>query len=128
MDIFGIISIIILVSIAFYAAGLISMAIHINAKNRLKPKEKPQTKNTLYADRVINAAIQIYCNYNESKIIRPGQQDKQKRTRQGEAIQEALNLIGSAHNYFDILDSDRAKEKTKKPPLVITRPTGLNIN
>ena len=127
-----IIILVIAVFFVSFSVGAIGMAGYKNkeaeAFKKLHPIEKPRTIDTLYADRVINTASMIYCNYNESKIIRPGHQDKEKKQRQGEAIQEALNLVRSIYNYFDILDNEKEEEKPKNTPLVISRPNDLNIN
>ena len=75
-------------------------------------ENKPATKDTIYGERVIKIAAQIYCNYSDSRIIRPGVGPHAKKPRYGEAIQEALNLVGSANNYFDLIDKgDQPKKK-----------------
>ena len=109
METLGIISFIVISVIISFLIGLAAMARY--KQNERKPIEKPQTKNTLYAERVINAATQIYCNFNETKILRIGVQDKQKKQRQGESIQEALNLIGSIDRYFDMQDAEPPKKE-----------------
>jgi hypothetical protein len=108
MSIFGIISAIVIVSIIVFLLGAMAMAKYLRSRNKTMI-EKPRTIDTPYAIHVINTAAQIYCNYNESKIIRPGQQQKQKQERQGEALQEALNLVGAAYKYFDLTDSEEGK-------------------
>lgn len=116
MSIFGIISIIVTASIIFFAIGAVLMSRYINSKPEPQPAKMP-TRETVYAAHVVNTAAQIYCNYSESKIIRPGQNNQSKKDRQGEALQEALNLVGAAYRYFDIIDSD----ETKKPK------TGIHV-
>ena len=70
------------------------------------PIEKPPTRNSIYADHVINTATHIYCNSNESKIIRLGVSAKPKNDRYGEALNEAFNLVNRAYSVFDKLDQD----------------------
>jgi hypothetical protein len=83
-----------------------------SAKDKMKPLVScPPTRETLYADHVINTAAQIYCNYNESKIIRPGASTQPKKQRCGEALQEALNLVGAAYRYFDMKDMEDNNSK-----------------
>jgi hypothetical protein len=110
----GTIALIIIISIIAFVIGLAAMARYKQEKP--KPIEKTPTKYTLYADHIINAATQIYCNYNESKIIRPGSSPQLKKDRYGEALQEALNLVGAAYHYFDLMDSDE-KPAVQKPDL-----------
>lgn len=101
----GTIAFIIIIAIIFFMIGAAGMAGYKN--KAAKPViEQPPTKYTTYANQVINVAAMIYCNYNESKIIRPGATTKLKQDRIGEALQESLNLVGSAYAYFDDLDSD----------------------
>ena len=109
MSIFGIISLIIIVFVIAFLFGLAGMAKYKNVTSVRPSIEKIPTKDTLYAERVIYAAVKIYCNFNESKIIRLGQQIQQKKDRRGEAIQEALNLVDGACNYFDLKDSEEGK-------------------
>jgi len=114
MEIFGIISFTVIASVVAFILGIIGMARYKSSISKPPVIEKPPTRDTLYADHVIHAAAQIYCNYNESKIIRPGQQVQQKKDRYGEALQEALNLVGAAYRYFDLMDSEE-KVKPKNP-------------
>lgn len=109
MEIFGIISLIVIASIIAFSLGVIAMARYINSKP--EQIKKIPTRDTIYADHVINTAAQIYCNYNESKVIRLGQQQNQKKDRYGEALQESLNLVGAAYRYFDLTDSKEIEPK-----------------
>jgi len=114
MEILGMISFTVIVSVVAFLLGIIGMARYKSSTSKPPVIEKLSTKDTLYADRVINTAAMIYCNYNESKIIRPGQQVQQKKDRYGEALQEALNLVGAAYRYFDLMDSEE-RVKPKSP-------------
>jgi hypothetical protein len=71
-----------------------------------KIEEKQPTRNSIYADHVINTAARIYCNYSESKIIRPGMQAQQKEQRYKEALSEAFTLVNKAYFVFDDLDKE----------------------
>lgn len=101
----GTIALIIIIAIIFFMLGAAGMDGYKN--KAAKPViEQPPTKYTTYANQVINVAAMIYCNYNESKIIRPSGSAKPKQDRIGEALQESLNLVGAAYAYFDNVDSD----------------------
>lgn len=110
----GTISLIIIIFIIAFLIGAAGMARY---KRPNQPIVKVPTKETLYSDHVIHVASRIYCNYNESKIIRLGAGPKLKKDRYGEALQEALNLVGAAYRYFDVLDSEE-KVKPKMPGIV----------
>lgn len=115
MEIFGILAAFIIVSIIAFLIGAAGMAKYNRSRN--KPQiEIPATRNTAYADHVISAAVQIYCNFNESKIIRPGASTQPKKDRYGEALQESLNLVGAAYQYFDIVDQDTSDQKKGVEP------------
>ena len=115
MEFFGILAAIVISSIITFIIGLSAMAKYNRSRN--KPQiEIPATRNTAYADHVINAAVQIYCNFNESKIIRPGASAQPKKDRYGEALQESLNLVGAAYQYFDIVDQDTSDQKKGVEP------------
>jgi len=105
----------ILITLVSFVLGAIGMARYINRKPRTI--EKPATKDTIYASHVMNTAAMIYCNYSDSRIIRPGATRTHKQERYGEAIQEALNLVGSAYKYFDLVDSNE-KVEPKKPAVI----------
>ncbi len=117
----------ILIFIGSFVFGMTGMARYINSKNSPKPAPKMPTRNTAYADNVISTATQIYCNYSDSRIIRPGSGAHTKKARYGEAIQEALNLVGAAYQYFDLIDSDH-KTGTKKPSLQKVDINDIKIN
>ena len=114
MEILGIISFAVIVFVIAFIFGLVGMAKYKELTSKPPVIKKIPTRDTLYADRVINTATMIYCNYNESKIIRPGQQVQQKKDRYGEALQESLNLVGAAYRYFDLTDSE-ARVEPKNP-------------
>ena len=79
----------------------------IRSKNVQQSIEKPPTRNSIYADHVINTATRIYCNYSESKIIRlGGTNPKPTIDRQGKALNEAFALVNRAYSVFDDLDKD----------------------
>lgn len=104
----GTIAFIFIITVTSFTTGCALMA---GYKNKQKPViERPQTKHTTYADQVIATAAMIYCNYNESKILRPGGNAKLKTDRYGEALQDALNIVNSAYNYFDDLDKSQDVE------------------
>ncbi len=107
MEFLGTIMLIIIVSVIFFLLGAIGMARWKNS--RTQEPEKMPTRETVYAAHVVNTAAEIYCNYSESKIIRPGINNQTKKDRQGEALQEALNLVGAAYRYFDMVDSEPKK-------------------
>lgn len=118
METLGIISFITIAVIASFLVGLVAMAKYINSKP--KQIEKPPTRNSIYADHVISTAAQIYCNYNESKIIRVGQgQEQQRKDRYSQSLNEAFNLVNWAYGVFDDLDNPKPPTKT---------PVNLNIN
>lgn len=115
MEIFGIVSVIIIISVIAFLIGAAGMAKYNRSRN--KPQiEIPATRNTPYADHVISAAVNIYCNFNESKIIRPGASSQPKKDRYGEALQEAVEIIGAAYQYFDIVDQDTGESKKGLEP------------
>lgn len=113
MEILGTISFIVIISITGFSIGVIAMARYKNSSAKPVIKKTP-TRDTIYADHVISTAAKIYCDYNESRIIRPGAQVQQKKDRYGEALQESLNLVGAAYRYFDLTDS-QDKTEPKKP-------------
>ncbi len=108
MEFFGTIALIIVVSVTAFLIGAVGMARWKNSKTIQEPEKMP-TRETVYAAHVVNTAAEIYCNYSESKIIRPGINNQTKKDRQGEALQEALNLVGAAYRYFDMVDSEPKK-------------------
>ena len=119
MDIFGIISLILIVFMIAFIIRAIGMARY---KNQNTPIKKPATKDTIYGDRVINAAVTIYCNYGESKIFRPGIKTSPKNERIGQSIQDAINLVNATYKYFDLTDKEELKKKPdikliKKPDI-----------
>lgn len=111
MELLGTLALIIIVFIIAFLIGAAGMARY--KKQAPQSIEKTPTKYTLYSDHVVNTAARIYCNYSESKIIRPNASPKLKKDRYGEALQEALNLVGAAYNYFDLIDSDPKKPDIK---------------
>ena len=97
------------VSIALYEifARLLGVKEWRKEKAENQPIEKPPTRNSIYADHVINTATRIYCNYSESKIIRlGGTNPKPEADRQGRALKDAFNLVNRAYAIFDNLDKD----------------------
>lgn len=104
-------------SIIFFILGAIMFANWQNKKTMAlreyyknlysKPEEKQPTRNSIYADHVINTASRVYCNFNESKIIRPGQAHlEDRKSRQDKALTEAFNLVNKAYAVFDNLDKE----------------------
>ncbi len=107
----------IITSVVAFFAGAIVMARYKDSNLGSPVIEKIPTRETFYANQVINTAAKIYCNYNESKIIRIGEQIKSEEDRYYQALQESLKLVGSAYRYFDMMDSDESEnisnEKTE---------------
>lgn len=99
---------IIIFSVIFFLIGAAGMSKWIRSKTVDQASiEKPPTRNSIYADHVINTAARIYCNYNESKIIRLGEKHPREDSgRYGEALNEAFNLVNRAYAVFDKLDQD----------------------
>ncbi len=129
MELFGTIALIIVVFFIAFLIGAIGMARWKNSKTVQEPEKMP-TRETVYAAHVVNTAAEIYCNYSESKIIRPGINNQTKKDRQGEALQEALNLVGAVYRYFDMVDADGDDKRpsiSAKPPAK-KRTINLNIN
>ena len=101
---------IIIFSVISFLVGAAGMSKWIRSKNTDRSIEKPPTRTSIYADHVINIAGQIYCNYNESKIIRlGGTNPKTTIDRQGEALNEAFSLVNRAYAVFDKLDQDESQ-------------------
>lgn len=99
---------IIIFSVIFFLIGAAGMSKWIRSKNGDRSFiEKPPTRNSIYADHVINTAARIYCNFSKSKIIRLGEtHPRPNNDRYGEALNEAFNLVNSAYAVFDKLDQD----------------------
>ncbi len=98
---------IIVFSVISFLIGAAGMSKWIRSKTVQPSIEKPPTRNSIYADHVINTATRIYCNYSESKIIRlGGTNPKPVIDRQGKALKEAFNLVNRAYAIFDDLDKD----------------------
>ena len=108
MELLTTISSIILFSVIFLLIGAVGMSRWIRSKNVDRPPiGKPPTRNSIYADHVINTAARIYCSYSKSKIIRLGEKHPMAdKNRYGEALNEAFNLVNSAYAVFDNLDKD----------------------
>ena len=108
MEFLGTIALIIIVFFIAFLIGAIGMARWKNSRT-VQESAKMPTRETVYAAHVVNTAAQIYCNFSESKIIRPGINNQTKKDRQGEALQEALNLVGAAYRYLDAVDAEPKK-------------------
>lgn len=100
---------IIIFSAVSFLLGAVGMSKWIRPKNvDRSPIEKPPTRNSIYADHVINTAAQIYSNYSKSKIIKLGEKHlKADNGRYGDALNEAFNLVNNAYVVFDNLDKDK---------------------